>query len=131
MIDHFGYRVRDLAAARRFYDAIAPTVGLTTVDNTAESFLVGKSMAEPIPFIWIGTAQPAFWTSEHHTSAAPIHLAFKAPDRASVDAFYKAALNAGGTDNGAPGPRGPESMNYYGCYVLDPDGNNIEAGFRG
>ncbi len=130
MIDHMGFRVRDLAVSRRFYDACAAALGLQTIDNTEELFLVGRSADEPIPFIWIGTALPAFWTSVHSTSASPIHLAFKTRDRASVDAFHAAALAAGGKDNGAPGPRGPAEMGYYGAFVLDPDGNNIEAGMR-
>lgn len=131
MFDHLGFRVRDLAAARRFYDAVMPVLGLQVVTNTATSFLIGKSAEEPIPFVWVGTDAPAFWTPAHLTSAAPIHLAFSARDRATVDAFHVAALAAGGTDNGPPGPRGPAEMNYYAAFVLDPDGNNVEAGVRG
>jgi len=131
MFDHMGFRVRDLAAARRFYDAVAAALGLQVIDNTATSFLIGRSAEEPIPFVWVGTDQPAFWTAEHRISASPIHVGFSAKDRAAVDAFHKAALAAGGADNGAPGPRGPAKMKYYGAYVLDPDGNNIEAGLRG
>jgi catechol 2,3-dioxygenase-like lactoylglutathione lyase family enzyme len=130
MIDHFGFRIRDLAAARRFYEACASALGLSVIDNSAESFLIGRSAERPIPFIWIGTAHPAFWTAEHATSKSPIHVAFSAPSREAVDRFYTSALEAGGRDNGAPGPRGPAEMGYYGAYVLDPDGNNIEAGFR-
>jgi catechol 2,3-dioxygenase-like lactoylglutathione lyase family enzyme len=130
MIDHMGFRVRDLAAARRFYEACVPAIGLQVVDNTAESFLIGRSLAEPLPFIWVGTAQPAFWDATHTVSTSPIHVGFTARDRASVDAFHRAALAAGGRDNGSPGPRGPAEMKYYGAYVLDPDGNNIEAGVR-
>lgn len=131
MFDHIGFRVRDLAAARRFYDAIAAPLGLKTIGNSETSFLLGRSAAEPIPFVWIGTDQPSFWSGDHRVSASPIHIAFAVPDRRSVDAFHRAGLAAGGRDNGAPGPRGPEEMRYYGAYVLDPDGNNIEAGKRG
>ena len=130
MIDHFGFRVRDLERARTFYDAILPPLGLQAADNTAESFVIGRSAEEPLPFIWVGVTQPAFWTGEHETSRSPIHIAFKAPSRATVDAFHRAALAAGGKDNGAPGPRGPAAMKYYAAFVLDPDGNNIEAGIR-
>jgi catechol 2,3-dioxygenase-like lactoylglutathione lyase family enzyme len=130
MIDHMGFRVRDLAASRRFYEACTRAIGLQVIDNTGESFLIGRSAEAPIPFIWVGTAQPAFWASGHTTSSSPIHIGFSAGNRAAVDAFYKAAMAAGGRDNGAPGPRGPEEMKYYGAYVLDPDGNNIEAGVR-
>jgi catechol 2,3-dioxygenase-like lactoylglutathione lyase family enzyme len=130
MIDHFGFRVRDLERARLFYDAVLPPLGLQAVNNTAESFVIGRSAEEPLPFIWVGIAQPAFWTAEHETSRSPIHLAFKAPSRAAVKAFHRAALAAGGRDNGAPGLRGPAEMRYYAAFALDPDGNNIEAGVR-
>jgi catechol 2,3-dioxygenase-like lactoylglutathione lyase family enzyme len=130
MIDHFGFRVRDLAWARLFYEAILEPLRLQAIDNTKESFVIGRSAAEPLPFIWVGTAQPAFWTSAHETSRSPIHLAFKAVSRDAVDAFHRAALAAGGTDNGAPGPRGPAEMRYYAAFALDPDGNNVEAGVR-
>jgi catechol 2,3-dioxygenase-like lactoylglutathione lyase family enzyme len=131
MIDHMGFRVRDLAASRRFYDACAHALGLQVIDNTADSFLIARSAARHLPFIWVGTTLPAFWSATHVVSASPIHVGFTAADRGAVDAFYQAALAAGGRDNGAPGPRGPEEMKYYGAYVLDPDGNNIEAGVRG
>ncbi|WP_072390972.1 VOC family protein [Hyphomicrobium sp. CS1GBMeth3] len=130
MIDHMGFRVGDLAKARVFYDACTKALGLATLDNSENSFLIGSSSTEPLPFIWIGTDEPAFWKAAHRTSASPIHLAFRAADHATVDAFYRAALAAGGTDNGAPGPRGPKEMGYYAAFVLDPDGNNVEAGVR-
>jgi catechol 2,3-dioxygenase-like lactoylglutathione lyase family enzyme len=130
MIDHMGFRVRDLAAARRFYNACLAPLGLQAIDNTEESFLIGRSQAEPLPFIWVGTTQPTFWSAGHSISKSPIHVAFKANERSAVDAFHRAALEAGGTDNGKPGPRGPASMKYYAAFVLDPDGNNIEAGVR-
>jgi catechol 2,3-dioxygenase-like lactoylglutathione lyase family enzyme len=131
MIDHMGFRVRDLAASRRFYEACIPAIGLQVISNTPESFLIVRSAEEPLPFIWVGTAEPSFWTPAHMTSASPIHIGFTARDRGSVDTFHRAALAAGGKDNGAPGPRGPAEMKYYGAYVLDPDGNNMEAGVRG
>jgi catechol 2,3-dioxygenase-like lactoylglutathione lyase family enzyme len=131
MLDHIGFRVRDLEAARQFYDAAMAVLGLQVIVNTETSFLIGRSAEEPIPFIWVGTDEPAFWTAANPVSASPIHVAFSAKDREAVDAFYRAALGAGGLDNGAPGPRGPREMNYYAAFVIDPDGNNIEAGFRG
>jgi catechol 2,3-dioxygenase-like lactoylglutathione lyase family enzyme len=130
MIDHMGFRVRDLAAARRFYEACAAAIDLQVIDNSNESFLIVRSTEEHLPFIWVGTTQPAFWSAMHATSASPIHLGFKARDRAAVDQFYRAAVAAGGTDNGPPGMRGPAEMKYYAAFVLDPDGNNIEAGVR-
>jgi catechol 2,3-dioxygenase-like lactoylglutathione lyase family enzyme len=131
VIDHLGFRVRDLRVARRFYEAVTRPLGLVVINNTETSFLVGRSAERPIPFLWIGTDQPDFWTASHLTSASPIHLAFQAADRVSVEAFHAAALANGGTDNGQPGPRGPEELKYYAAFALDPDGNNIEAGYRG
>ena len=130
MIDHLGFRVRDLAAARRFYEATMPALGLSVIDNTATSFLIGGRAQWPVPFVWIGTDKPTFWSDDHAVSASPIHLAFHAPSRDAVDAFHAAAMESGGEDNGEPGPRGPKEMNYYAAYVIDPDGNNIEAGYR-
>ena len=130
MIDHVGFRVTDLGAARRFYDAAMAPLGLRVIDNTATSFLIARSGDEPAPFIWVGTEKPSFWTPGHSTAAAPIHLAFTASSRAAVDAFHEAALAAGGRINGVPGPRGPAWMGYHAAYVLDPDGNNVEAGIR-
>jgi catechol 2,3-dioxygenase-like lactoylglutathione lyase family enzyme len=130
MIDHMGFRVADLGRSRRFYDACVRALGLQIIDNTPESFLIARNANQPVPFIWIGTTNPAFWTSRHSVSASPIHLALTAAGRDAVDEFHKAALEAGGTDNGAPGPRGSEEMGYYAAFALDPDGNNIEAGFR-
>lgn len=130
MFDHMGFRVRDLAAARRFYEAVAPPLGLHVVDNTANSFVLTPNPDWPVPFVWIGTDRPAFWHEGAQTSASPIHLALQAADRGAVAAFHRAAIAAGGTDNGAPGPRGPAVARYYAGFVLDPDGNNIEAGVR-
>jgi catechol 2,3-dioxygenase-like lactoylglutathione lyase family enzyme len=130
VIDHLGFRVRNLAAARRFYEAVARALGLAVADNTPESFVFGRSAQKPVPFLWVGTTSPAFWTEDHRTSQSPIHVAFTATSREAVNEFHRSALAAGGRDNGAPGPRGPAELNYYAAFVLDPDGNNIEAGFR-
>jgi catechol 2,3-dioxygenase-like lactoylglutathione lyase family enzyme len=130
MLDHTGVVVTDLAKARRFYDAIAKPLGLATADNGPEAFLFGKSAEEPIPYLWIGTLRPSYWIEGSRAGINQMHVAFQARDKAMVDAFYKAALEAGGTDNGKPGPREGAS-DYYGAFVLDPDGNNIEACVRG
>jgi len=78
----------------------------------------------------LGLGEPEkadFWISEGTPQTPHIHIAFRAKTRADVDAFYKAAIAAGGRDNGAPGPRPHYHANYYGAFVLDPDGHNIEA----
>jgi len=126
MIDHTGFVVSDLAKARRFYDAIAKPLGLGTIDNGENAFLLGKSAQEPIPYLWIGTLRPSYWAEGSRAGLNQTHIAFVARDRRTVDEFYKAALAAGGRDNGKPGVR-EGGDTYYGAFVLDPDGNNIEA----
>lgn len=130
MIDHTGIVVTDLAKARRFYDAIARPLGLATASNSPESFLFGRSAQEPIPYLWIGTIRPSYWVEGSRAGLNQAHVAFIAPSKAAVDVFHAAALSAGGRDNGPPGPR-EGAGDYYGAFVLDPDGNNIEACVRG
>jgi catechol 2,3-dioxygenase-like lactoylglutathione lyase family enzyme len=115
-LDHLWIRVRDLEASRRFYEAVAPVVGLHVEDGTADRFHVaggGRSFAlvrdDPV--------------------TENVHVAFPAPDRATVEAFHRAALAAGFRDNGGPGERRYHA-GYYGAFLLDPDGNNVEAVFH-
>ena len=125
MIDHIGMPVSDIARATDFYlKALAPLgigmimevpADLTPADTGAA---VGFG-ADGKPFFWIGEG-PA-------SGGSYVHVAFDAQTRAAVDAFYQAALAAGGKDNGKPGLRPHYHANYYGAFVLDPDGNNIEA----
>ncbi len=118
MIDHLGIPVSDLTKSKRFYDgALAP---------------LGYAVLHEYPGAAIGYGsggKPDFWLGPGG-GAHKVHVAFVAPDRATVDAFYQAALAAGGTDNGAPGIRAQYHPTYYGAFILDPDGNNIEAVFR-
>ncbi len=129
MLDHTGFVVTDLAQARRFYDAIAKALGLLTADSGEQAFLLGRSVTE-FPYLWIGTLRPSYWAEGSRAGLNQTHIAFSAPSKAVVDAFYGAALGAGGRDNGPPGPR-KGAGDYYGAFVLDPDGNNIEACVRG
>ena len=115
MIDHTGVSVTDVAKSTAFYRAALAPLGygvLMEFDGAA-----GLGVA-PKPDFWIGQATP---------NEPRVHVAFRADTRAVVDAFYKAALAAGGRDNGPPGPRPNYHDNYYGAFVLDPDGHNIEA----
>lgn len=130
MIDHTGIVVTDLKSARRFYDAIAKALNLQTIDNGDSAFLFGKSADDPIPYLWIGTLRPSYWVEGLRAGINQMHVVFQARDKAMVHAFYEAALANGGTDHGAPGPR-QGAGEYYGAFVLDPDGNNIEACARG
>lgn len=115
MIDHTGVSVADVAKSKAFYRSALAPLGYEMLMEW-ESF-AGFGVA-PKPDFWIGKSAP---------NVPPVHVAFRAETRAQVDAFYKAALNAGGRDNGPPGPRPHYHANYYGAFVLDPDGHNIEA----
>jgi catechol 2,3-dioxygenase-like lactoylglutathione lyase family enzyme len=115
MIDHVHLRAADIAASQRFYTAALGAVGLT-IQRTGDG--------------WFQADELFVSTADADTPKTHVHLAFQAKDRATVDAFYRAALAAGGTDNGAPGER-HYHPGYYGAFVLDPDGNNIEAVFHG
>jgi len=122
MIDHIGIGVKDFDASRRFYDAALAPLGLSvmmevTPEQTGGFHGIGYG-DQGKPFFWIGNDSPR---------GAGMHVAFAAPNRASVDAFYAAAMAAGGTDHGAPGLRLHYHPNYYGAFVLDPDGINVEA----
>ena len=122
MIDHLGFSVSDYERAKAFYaKALAPLgYGLimeVTAEQTGHAAAAGFS-ADGKPDLWFG-AEGAM--------NKPVHIAIAAKDRATVDAFYKAAIAAGGRDNGPPGIRPHYHANYYGAFVLDPDGHNIEA----
>lgn len=129
MLDHFGFVVKDLERAVSFYENSLAPLGLQIIErHDYGAVIFACSETDRIPFIWMGPARPNFWNSSHNPSNSPIHLCFKAKNKDSVDRFYAAAVQAGGIDNGKPGDRG---NGYYAAYVIDPDGNNIEAAFRG
>ena len=122
MLDHIGLAVSDINRSRAFYKAALKPLGIGVVmEVTAEQTGADAHAGfgdEGKPCFWIGTgAKPKGGT----------HVAFAAATRAAVDAFHRAALEAGGRDNGAPGLRPHYHPNYYGAFVLDPDGNNVEA----
>ncbi len=122
MLDHLGLSVTDLPRLRAFYEqALAPLGIAVLMEVTAE-----ETGAEA--YLGFGAQGKAFfWLSSGGKPSGHLHIAFAAPDRATVDAFHKAALAAGGTDNGGPGIRAHYHPNYYGAFVLDPDGHNVEA----
>jgi catechol 2,3-dioxygenase-like lactoylglutathione lyase family enzyme len=117
LIDHVHLKVGDLAASRGFYDAAFSALGLPPTEGEADYFWADELFVSP--------ARPP---AEPLTSG--LHLAFQAPSREAVHRFHAATLAAGGRDNGAPGERSYHP-GYYGAFVLDPDGNNIEAVFHG
>jgi catechol 2,3-dioxygenase-like lactoylglutathione lyase family enzyme len=123
MLDHVGFIVADLARSKAFYRAALAPLGYglmmeVTAEESGEDAYLGFGSG------W----KPSFWIG---TGATPLtgrlHVALVAKDRAAVDAFHRAAIAAGGTDNGGPGVRPHYHANYYGAFVLDPDGHNIEA----
>ncbi|NOK34768.1 VOC family protein [Corallococcus exercitus] len=125
MLDHTGIGVADVARSARFYDAALGALGLRRAMQ-----LPADTGADGIGY---GREYPIFWIDRFHPHSVKQHTAFAATSRAQVDAFHAAAVAAGGTDNGAPGLRGVETgypAGYYAAFVLDPDGNNIEAVFR-
>lgn len=122
MIDHTGFTVSDLTRSKAFYTAALKPLGITPIiEVTAEQTGTGAHAG-----FGIG-GRPFFWIGEGGHVATDIHIAFAAESRDAVNAFYTAALEAGGKDNGGPGIRPHYHANYYGAFVLDPDGNNIEA----
>ena len=128
MLDHFGFVVRDLAVSRPFYEAALGALGLVVIESHPNAFLMARDQTHNrIPFVYIGVGRPSFWTPESKPGVSPAHFGFAAANAAQVDAFHAAGLAAGGRDNGAPGLR---RKGYYAAYLLDPDNNNIEAGWR-
>ena len=112
MLDHVGVNVADYERSRKFYKGALAPLGFSL-------------LMEPVPG---SEGKPWFWiTDQREPTTENVHVAFAARDRATVDAFHAAALEAGGTDNGAPGIRTIYHPDYYGAYVLDPDGNNVEV----
>lgn len=124
MIDHLGMTVRDLAASRAFYEAALAPIGYSVLMAFPGAVGLGKNGK---PDFWIGDLQASYWTADHQAGRAPIHIAFHTDSREVVDAFYAAAMAAGGRDFGGPGPRPQYHAGYYGAFVLDPDGNNVEV----
>jgi catechol 2,3-dioxygenase-like lactoylglutathione lyase family enzyme len=119
MIDHISIAVRDLEAGGRFYEALLATLGYT------------KLITRPTT-IGFGKKYPDFWINVRPKMATPdpdggVHICLRAPSAEAVDAFHAAALKMGGRTDGSPGPRPEYTPGYYAAFVLDPDGNRIEA----
>jgi catechol 2,3-dioxygenase-like lactoylglutathione lyase family enzyme len=115
ILDHIGVAVRDFSKSSVFYRRALAPLGIETMLQGEGWAMLGKD------------GKPEFWFGVHGIPPGPIHIAFAAENREQVRAFYRAALAAGGRDNGAPGIRAQYHPNYYGAFVFDPDGHNIEA----
>jgi catechol 2,3-dioxygenase-like lactoylglutathione lyase family enzyme len=114
VLDHIGIGVSDLGRSRAFYEQALKPLGISVIMDVHVAVGFGRDR------------KPFFWIAERE-SVAPVHVAFLAPDRATVDAFHAAGLEAGGADNGPPGIREIYHPNYYGAFIHYPDGHNIEA----
>jgi catechol 2,3-dioxygenase-like lactoylglutathione lyase family enzyme len=117
VFDHVGLNVTNYEASRAFYEQALAPLGWSVVMAFDEWKAAGFGTSD----------KPEFWISQREPYGTGTHVAFPAPDRATVDAFHAAALAAGGRDNGAPGVREQYHPTYYGAFALDADGNNVEA----
>ena len=122
MIDHTGVLVSDFARSKEFYRRALAPIGYRILAEFPAAMTGSTDVAGfGVP------PKPDFWIADGRPNVPPIHIAFRVENRALVQAFYQAALAAGGRDNGAPGPRPHYHEHYFGAFVLDPDGHNIEA----
>lgn len=124
MIDHLGITVSDFEASRAFYDKAMAPLGASLLMMVPTEYTGGVKIGG------YGRQRPTFWMQEGERAKDHQHVAFTALSRADVDGFYAAAIAAGGRDNGPPGER-EYHPGYYGAFVTDPDGNNIEVVFHG
>jgi len=118
MIDHITFAVGDYARSKAFYEQALAPLGFTL-------------MMEFGPSAGFGDTHPFLWITKGDTTKGQLHIAFRAKDQATVDAFYRAAIAAGAIDNGPPGIRVQYHPAYYGAFVRDPDGHNVEAVHHG
>lgn len=125
MIDHITFGISDFARSTSFYDASLAPLGLMRL------FDVPKEQSGGVEATGYGRDRPFLWIAEQNATRGKLHIALGAESREAVQAFHFAALAAGGRDNGAPGLRPHYHPGYYGAFVLDPDGHNIEAVFHG
>lgn len=121
MIDHVGFSVSDYPRAKAFYTKTLAPLGYKLVME------VQQNPADPPAAGFGADGKPDFWIGGEGGLNKPLHIAIAAKDRAAVDAFYKTAMENGAKDNGPPGIRAHYHPNYYGAFVIDPDGHNLEA----
>ena len=123
MLDHVGFAVADAARSREFYEKALAPIGITLIKTVTPDQTEAGGTAHGFG----SNGKPFFWFGDNERVGEGTHVAFAVESRALVDAFHAAGLAAGGTDNGAPGLRPHYHPDYYGAFIFDPDGNNIEA----
>ena len=123
MIDHVGFAVSDAERSKRFYERALAPLGITHIMSVTPEQTESGGTAHGFG----SDGKPYFWVGDNERVGEGTHIAFAVDSRAKVEAFYEAALAAGGRDNGGPGLRPHYHPDYYAAFVFDPDGNNIEA----
>ena len=121
IIDHISLNVADFEAMTAFYEKALAPLGVTTIMR------LGKEITGGFEIAGLGREKPFLWIAEVGKTEPHMHIALRADSHAEVDAFHKAALAAGGKDNGRPGLRPHYHPGYYGAFVIDPEGHNLEA----
>ncbi|PSJ37688.1 VOC family protein [Allosphingosinicella deserti] len=127
LLDHTGIGVANIQASLAFYQGALRPLGAKPIMCISREMGPSSLDGPNLGGVGFGVDYPVFWIDVFHPHGVRQHTAFRAETRKQVDSFHKAALEAGGTDNGAPGPR---TGGYYAAFVFDPDGNNVEAVFR-
>jgi catechol 2,3-dioxygenase-like lactoylglutathione lyase family enzyme len=132
MFDHVGIVFRDLNAARALYTRVLGQIGIRLVEDHGQAdgtgWLVFSDGSNEAPFFVVAAGRPSFWNVTSAPARSPAHVAFRAPSRDAVDNFHAVGLQCGATNNGRPGVR---RGRYYCAFLIDLDGNNIEAGIYG
>lgn len=123
-LDHIGINVSEYERSKAFYAKALEPLGMTLVMEFGKGAGFGRDRK---PDFWIGEGTTSFQKPEQVATITPVHVCFVARSRQEVEAFYAAAMAAGGRDHGKPGVRAEYHPNYYGAFVLDPDGHNVEA----
>ena len=121
IIDHTSLSVGDFPAMLAFYEKALAPLGITVMMR------FGKDITGNVEVAGLGREKPFLWIADGGKTTPHVHLAIRTESNAEVDAFYRAALEAGGRDNGGPGLRPHYHANYYGAFVIDPEGHNLEA----
>ncbi|WOC16740.1 VOC family protein [Pseudochrobactrum sp. MP213Fo] len=128
LFDHIGFESRNIPASYHFYSSSMMPLELRVLKTAENLFFVSGNARSPLPFLRVSAVQSQPGVTQGFQSGQHLHLKFSAKTHAQVEAFYLAALQAGGRDSGAPSYQGPKEMGYFAALVFDPDGNTVEVG---